>query len=154
MAKSWQEKLRGPAGLPKQVLLDEAQARRYGAKPGARMLVPAPREVYELIESIPKGRLVTLDELRRALALRHDADLTCPLTTGIFLRVAAMASLEINRPIPYWRVLRANGAVLSKLPNVEERLRAEGYTLERQGKALRVIGFQTHLLSAKELLGW
>jgi len=42
--KSGREKLEGPGDLPKVVALGEAGARRRKARPGARMVAPAPRE--------------------------------------------------------------------------------------------------------------
>ncbi len=152
MPKSWREKLEGPGDLPKVVVLGEAEARRRKAQPGARMVVPAPREVYALIERIPPGRLATLEVLRAALAKKHGADLACPLTTGIFVRVAAMASLEAGTPIPYWRVLKKGGRVDERLPDAASLLEAEGFRLVRRGKGLRVADHEAHLVAPEALL--
>ncbi len=152
MAKTWREKLEGPGDLPKIVTLGGAEARRRKAPPGARMVVPSPREVYALIERIPRGRLATLEVLRTALAQKHGVDLACPLTTGIFVRIAAMASLEAGRPIPYWRVLKKGGRVDDRLPEAAENLKAEGFALVPRGKGLAVADYEAHLVAPEALL--
>ena len=43
---------------------------------------------------IPRGKLVTVSALRRALAADFETDVTCPLTTGIFVRIVAEAAEE------------------------------------------------------------
>ena len=47
-----------------------------------------------LIKKVPRGRLVTINELRTALAKKHRADFACPITTGIFAWMAAHAPAE------------------------------------------------------------
>ena len=36
-----------------------------------------------LMKRVPKGRVVTINELRDALAAKHRTDFACPITTGI-----------------------------------------------------------------------
>jgi len=43
---------------------------------------------------VPKGKLTTIDELRKALARGHGATMACPITTGIFAWIAAHAAAE------------------------------------------------------------
>ena len=52
------------------------------------MLISSPEEISEFIFTIPKGSYLSIKELRRGLALKAGADNTCPVTTGIFLRMA------------------------------------------------------------------
>jgi len=35
------------------------------------------------MKSIPKGKLITINEVRQMLAKRHGATIGCPITTGI-----------------------------------------------------------------------
>src|SRR5258705_6804641 len=91
---------------------------RFG---GATMLVPTPMLVDKLIRQIPKGRLVTVGEIRRKLAADFSADVTCPLTTGIFIRIVAEASEEDRangrkRVAPYWRGIKDGGGLNPKIP--------------------------------------
>ena len=56
------------------------------------MLIPAPIEVDEVMRSVRKGKLITIDGIRKRLAAKHRADFTCPITTGIFAWIAAHAA--------------------------------------------------------------
>ncbi len=102
------------------------------------MLVPTPKLVDALVQEVKKGEVVTIPLLRQTLARRFQADVTCPLTTGIFLRICAETAEEDKATgrqeiTPYWRVLTANGALNPKFPGgVQEQARsleAEGHRL-------------------------
>jgi len=144
--KSSREKLERE-GLPKVV--DNPRGR-------GRMLIPNPLDVDALVRQIHKGKLATVDQIRERLAKDSGADLTCPLTTGIFLRIAAEVAEEDasrgEREItPYWRVIKGDGSLNEKLPGGVEaqaaRLRKEGHHIE-PGKATkppRVADFENAL---------
>ncbi len=141
--KSWQEKLRDSKDLPKIVRLTEAQARRAGAAPGATMVVPAPLEVDEAMRRVPEGKVTTINEIRRYLAHKHGTAVACPMTTGIFARIAAEAAEEAaaagqTNTTPYWRTLKAKGELNPKYPGGVERqrkfLEAEGVPVVQKGK--------------------
>lgn len=119
--------------------------RKGPAFPPGRMLISSPLEIQELVHSIPKGRVLTLGTLRSRLAADHRADYTCPLTTGIFLRIVAEADLEEKgrqRRTPVWRVVRDDASLLDKLPGgataQADLLEDEGVEILRLGKSLRV----------------
>ena len=57
--------------------------------------VPSPRDVDAMIRKVPKGGLITVGRLRQDLARKFSADVTCPLTTGIFVRIAAEAAEDV-----------------------------------------------------------
>jgi alkylated DNA nucleotide flippase Atl1 len=91
---------------------------RFG---GVRMLIANPEIVCEKILTIPRGDVMTIKELRESLAADFDADYTCPLTTGIFLRIAAEAAEEMNvtgtdSEIPWWRVIPDDHILNTRLP--------------------------------------
>ena len=105
-----------------------------------RMLVPTPLLVAEEVRRVRRGRLVTSRDLRERLAARTGADITCPMTTGIFLSIIAGAAEEQlaagKRPVaPYWRVVGDNGRLNPKWPpgpeRQAERLRREGHRVTR-----------------------
>jgi alkylated DNA nucleotide flippase Atl1 len=107
------------------------------------MLIPTPKLVDGVIRKIPRGKLITVGAIRKKLAAEHGADVTCPLTTGIFIRIVAEAAEEARaqgakRITPYWRVVRDNGELNPKFPggvSLQTRyLRAEGFTLVRDRK--------------------
>jgi alkylated DNA nucleotide flippase Atl1 len=96
--------------------LDQALSPQF---PAGAMLIASPLTVAEAVEQVPAGRVITMGGLRAQLAERYGAEYTCPLTTGIFLRIAAEAAVEEGdggRQTPYWRVVRDDGRLLDKLP--------------------------------------
>ena len=81
---------------------------------GEKMLISSPEKISEFIFKIPKGSYLSIKELRRELALKAGADNTCPVTTGIFLRMA----IEQNKDdvnFPYWRVVDEKHPIVKKL---------------------------------------
>ena len=135
---SWREKLEKPQE-PKLVKVP-AKMSQFGK---GMMLIPTPSLVNELIRKVPKGKLTTVGTLREKLARDHNADVTCPLTTGIFVRIVAEAAEEdrvrqAKRITPYWRVVRDDGGLNPKFPGGVSRqtrfLRAEGFAIVRNGK--------------------
>jgi hypothetical protein len=116
--KSWTQKLdqKTPARI---VQLNREYA---GVPAGGDLFVPTPLIVEAYIRKIPKGVSVTPQTLRKDLASEYKAEGTCPLTTGIFLRIVAEASFEQyqeGKPIkditPFWRVIDANSPTAKKL---------------------------------------
>jgi hypothetical protein len=149
--KSWREKLADDKGLPKVGKVTGKMSQRWGPGP---MVIPAPREVDALMRQVPKGRLVTINELRAALAKKHKADFACPVTTGIFAWIAAHAAAEAEtegakRITPYWRTLKMGGEVNPKYPGgvsaLSKRLRAEGHKLVSKGKRVLVVDYEQKL---------
>ena len=111
------------------------------------MLLPTPLIVAEEISAIPDGGLVTMSTLRSRLAARFDADIVCPLMTGIFYGIIAGAAEEQitagQSPVaPYWRVLLDDGTLSPKTPFGADRqadhLKAEGHSITARGAKLRV----------------
>lgn len=131
---SWRAKLLKPT-LPKLVPVPEGMTKRLGR---GMMLIPTALEVDAMIRKIPRGQVSSISQIRRRLAHWHAVDVTCPLVTGIFLRIVAEAAEEdrkAGRPdiTPYWRVVREDGELNAKFPGgVEEqarRLAEEGHTI-------------------------
>lgn len=115
--KSWQSKMDNP-GLPKLVDIPAGMQKRFGA---GTMLIPSPRQVEALIRNVPEGGLMTVSKLRESLAGQHGADVACPLTTGMFVRLAAEAAEESARAgedaiTPYWRIVKDDGSLNPKFP--------------------------------------
>jgi hypothetical protein len=146
MRKTWREKLEIQRE-PKVV--DDPQGR-------GRMLIPRPVDVDALMRRIQQGRLVTVGQIRERLAKDFNADLTCPLTTGIFIHIAAeVAEEDLSRGAkditPYWRVIKTDGSLNEKLPGGVEaqaaRLREEGHSIEpgKGKKAPKVREFEKSL---------
>jgi 6-O-methylguanine DNA methyltransferase, DNA binding domain len=150
--KTWREKLADDKGLPKVGKVTGKMTRRWGT---GVMVIPAPREVDELMRKVPRGKLVTINELRAALASKHNADFACPITTGIFAWIAAHAAQEsadagANRVTPYWRTLKAGGELNAKYPGgiaaIKRRLKAEGHRVVAKGKKWVVANYEQRLV--------
>ena len=108
---SWEAKLR-PELTPRVV---EDQRR------GGRLLLPTPLLVGEAVAAVPSGQVVTIGQLRRALAEQFEADRTCPLMTGIFATILAGAVVDDlgqrRKPRwPIWRLVRDDGTLHPKWP--------------------------------------
>ena len=151
--KSWREKLADDKDLPKVVTLNAAAAAHCG---GRTMAIPAPREVDALMRRVPSGRVVTINELRAAVARQHGAAIGCPLTTGIFAWLAAHAAAEAAAAggaaiTPYWRTLKAKGELNPKFPGgipaLTARLAAEGHAVGQKGKRFFVRDYERVLVS-------
>jgi len=151
MKKSWREKLADDKGLPKVSKVTGKMTQRWGT---GTMVIPAPREVDALMRQVPKGRVVTINELRTALAKKHKTGFACPITTGIFSWIAAHAAAEAEaagakRITPYWRTLKGGGEVNPKYPGgveaLAKRLRAEGHKLVVKGKRTLIADYDKRL---------
>src|SRR5438445_6192714 len=151
--KSWREKLIHSKGLPKVGSVSASMNKRWGT---GIMVIPAPIEVDALMKQVPKGRVVTVNHLRAALAKKHKADFACPLTTGIFAWIAAHAAAEAKcegakRITPYWRTLKNGGELNAKYPGgveaVARKLRAEGHKIVQKGKRSLVAHYEQSLFA-------
>ncbi len=134
--KSWQEKLADDKGLPKVAEITDKMSKRWGT---GTVVIPAPREVDEIMKEVPRGKLITVNQIRRLLARKHGATIGCPITTGIFLNIAAKAAEEAAAEgkqdiTPYWRTLKVGGQLNEKYPGGTEaqakHLQEEGHTIE------------------------
>jgi alkylated DNA nucleotide flippase Atl1 len=119
------------------------------------MLIGTPMAIDEIVKGIPKGELMTAGKLRAIMADKFDADYACPMTTGIFLRIAAeYANEQMNNGVknvtPFWRVIRDDGSLIDKLPggieHQAELLAKEGFTFVPKGKSnVRVEAFENYI---------
>jgi len=126
MPKTWKQKFE--SGKPPHV--DIADKAMMGIEAGARMLIADPLTVREYVRRIPKGKAMTIPELRAEMAKAFEADTTCPLTTGIFLRIVSECALEdlaagasLKDITPFWRVVDTKSGVAKKLSCGVERIR-------------------------------
>ena len=150
--KSWTEKLTNSKDLPRVEQITEKMSQRWGT---GTVVIPAPREVDELMRRVPEGKLVTVNEIREALARRHHATIGCPMTTGIFAWVAAHAAEEQQREgrkdiTPYWRTLKSGGVINPKYPGGAEGqrklLEREGHQVVSKGKKCVVANYEKALI--------
>ena len=106
------------------------------------------------MRKVPKGKLLTIQEILTHLAKKHKATVGCPITTGIFAWIAAHAAEEAagdgaKRITPYWRTLKTGGELNAKYPggiaNLKSHLEAEGHRVVQKGKRFLVAEFDKAL---------
>ena len=150
--KSWREKLHDSKDLPKVVTLTEKQSKLWGH---GTMAIASPIEIDAIMKQVPKGKLITINEIRKKVAAKHQADVGCPITTGIFAWISAYAAEEDKaegkkRITPYWRTLKKGGEINGKYPGGVEAqikmLEAEGFDVIFKGKKVRVVDYEKYLV--------
>ncbi|MFO0415481.1 MAG: hypothetical protein ACK50E_07485 [Bacteroidota bacterium] len=89
---------------------------------GEKMLIATPLIVDNYIRQIQSGHQLSLGQMRKDLAAEYHADVTCPVTSGIFLRIVAEAAWEeyqAGKPIknitPFWRIIDTRSSAAKKL---------------------------------------
>lgn len=150
--KSWVEKLRNSKDLPRVERISGKMSERWGR---GTIVIPAPLEVDALMRSVPEGKIVTINQIREDLARKHNATIGCPMTTGIFAKIAAEAAEEQRREgvqdiTPYWRTLKAGGVINPKYPRGGEGqkklLEEEGHKVIQRGKKYIVADYEKSLV--------
>lgn len=150
--KSWKEKLLDSKGLPKIIDIDEKLSKRWGE---GTCVIPAPIEVNEIMSKVPKGKLITINEIRNRLAQKHETNIACPITTGIFAWIAANAAEEEAKEgkkkiTPYWRTLKTGGILNEKYPGgvkaQKKLLESEGHKIISRRKNFIVENYEKALL--------
>ena len=128
MPKTWRQKLDG--GRPAHV---EILNKPFGGAPeGAKMLVATPRMVDAYMRNIPAGETRSVAQMRLDLARDHGADISCPISSSIFARIAAEAALEeaeqgasLSEVTPFWRLIDENSPIATKLSCGVELVRTQ-----------------------------
>lgn len=107
-----------------------------------------------MMRRVPEGKVITLNEIRAALAKKHGATIGCPLTTGIFAWVASNAAEEERQKgekdiTPYWRTLKTGGVINPKYPGGVEAqkklLEKEEHKVIQKGKKYVVVDYEKSL---------
>lgn len=113
--KTFEQKLHDSKDMPKIAEITDPRAiAMYG---GTKLLIAPPIVYDEIMRKVPVGKVITTDYIRRFLAKKYGADNTCPLTAGLFINIAAGASMERGvDETPYWRTLKKDGALNEKYP--------------------------------------
>jgi alkylated DNA nucleotide flippase Atl1 len=150
--KFWQEKLADSKGLPKVEKITDKMSKKWGT---GTVVIPAPIEVDEIMKNVPKGKLITINQIRAILAKKHGATIGCPITTGIFAWIAAHAAEEARAEgkkniTPYWRTLKTGGVINEKYPSgidiQKKLLEKEGHKIIKKGKKYVVVNFEKNLV--------
>ena len=117
--KSWAEKMQANGRKPEVSVLEKDIS---DMKAGQKMLVATPTVLADYLKKIPAGQQVGVKQIRADLASQYQADHTCPLTTGIFLRIVAeyayeqmQAGIPAEQTIPFWRAIDKKSTTAKKL---------------------------------------
>ena len=126
-------------------------SKRWGT---GTVVIPAPMGVNEIMKKVPKGKLITINEIRQTLAKKHKATIGCPITTGIFAWIAANAAGEEREKgkkiiTPYWRTLKSGRILNEKYPGgvkgQKKLLEKEGHKVIKKGKKYLVADYEKSL---------
>jgi hypothetical protein len=129
--KTWQEKLQ----IDKKAVVKKNDFDFADIPAGSKMLIATPLILEEYIRQIPKGHFTDIKQVRKDLAGAFNAEYTCPVTIGIFIRIVAEAAYEefekgkpLNKIAPFWRVLSA------KSPSAKKLSFGIGFLIDQQKK--------------------
>jgi hypothetical protein len=118
MKKSWIEK----RDCQKSFKIKTIDKKFADIPEGSKMLIASPPIIDEYVKSIDYGKFVEPIKMRDDLAKQYQADKTCPVTTGIFLRIISEASYEeydngidLDAITPFWRIVDPKSKLASKL---------------------------------------
>ena len=116
MAKSWKEKFFSKENFEIKTI----QKNFWGHVAGSKMLIPTPLMIQEYINQIESGKVSEIETMRNDLAIENGADFTCPMTTGIFLKIVAEYNYEkLNQKrvdiCPFWRIVDSNSKFSERL---------------------------------------
>lgn len=116
--KTWLDKLNEPKEPKiKQIDIDFADI-----PAGSTMFIATPQLINQYLNQTEPGRQIDIKTMRKDLAIEHNASHTCPVSTGIFLRIVAEANFEKLQQgesqdaiTPFWRAIQPNSALAKKL---------------------------------------
>ena len=118
MSKTWVEK----RDLDKKYQVKINPKKFADIPAGTVMLVPTPKIVDDYVRSIPQGSFVDLKQIRQELSMRYHAEMTCPVVTGISIRIISEAAFEesqadqnLDSITPFWRVVNPESKLAEKL---------------------------------------
>lgn len=116
--KTWAEKMK-----PEMEHKVEVADKDFADIPaGHTLLIATPTIVDEYVRHIPEGTHVPIKQMREDLAAEYGAEFTCPVTSGIFLRIVAENAYDqlqkgepIDKIAPFWRMIDKKSTSAKKL---------------------------------------
>ncbi|MBV6647249.1 MAG: hypothetical protein KI790_17455 [Cyclobacteriaceae bacterium] len=116
--KSWTDKL----NADKKPIVKRTEKAFADIPENSSMLIATPKIIADYLIQLPKGSQVDIKKIRRDLASEFHAEYTCPVTTGIFLRIVAEAAFEaiengtpLEKVPPFWRAIDTQMKLAKKL---------------------------------------
>ena len=114
----FRKKLHDKKDFPKIKTIPRKLSKSWGK---GKFVLSSPLEVNTLMKRVPKGKLTTINEIRRKLAKKYKTTTACPIVTGIFAWISANAAEEDikdgrKKVTPYWRIIKSDGKINEKYP--------------------------------------
>lgn len=150
--KSWKEKLADNKDFPRIEKITERQKKCWGT---GTIVIPKPMEVDDIMKKVPRGKLITINQIRQIVAKRHGATIGCPIAVGLFACIASHVAREEEaagkkRITPFWRTVKSGGELNPKYPGgiraQKKRLESEGHRVLKKGETYKVDNFEMHLV--------
>tara|TARA_Y100000590_G_scaffold85383_1_gene95458 strand:+ start:3599 stop:4033 length:435 start_codon:yes stop_codon:yes gene_type:complete len=118
MAKSWIEK----RDIDKEFKVKINPKKFADIPAGTKMFIPTPKIIDKLVRTIPDGSFLYSKQIRKKLANDYNAEMTCPVVTGISMRILSEAAFEefemhknIEKITPFWRIVEPDSKLAGKL---------------------------------------
>tara|TARA_B100001250_G_C19482174_1_gene649193 strand:- start:291 stop:701 length:411 start_codon:yes stop_codon:yes gene_type:complete len=118
MRKSWIEK----RDIKKRYQVKINPKKFADIPAGSKMLIPTPILVDQLVNKIPGGTFLSIKQIREKLANNFNAEMTCPVVTGISIRIISEAAFEEYQEhensiqiTPFWRAVDPDSKLAGKL---------------------------------------
>ncbi|WP_406684063.1 hypothetical protein N1F78_15425 [Seonamhaeicola sp. MEBiC1930] len=116
--KTWTEK----RDTKKEFILKTIDKKFADIPGGSKMPITTPLIIDDYVKCIPFGKTGDMSTMRNDLAIEYGADKTCPVTSGIFLRIASEAAYEeiitgksIMEVTPFWLIVEPSSKLAKKL---------------------------------------
>lgn len=116
--KSWAEKMKPEATY--KISVNDKDFANIPARHS--LLIPTPMMVDSYVRSIPLGQEGSIKQMREDLAAEYGSEYTCPLVSGIALRIVAENAFEqmqdgqpISQVAPFWRMINKKSPAAKKL---------------------------------------
>ena len=87
----FREKLFKKTDFPKIKTIPKYLNKSWGK---GKFVMPSPLEVNTIMKKVPKGKLTTINEIRKKLAKKYKTTTACPIVTGVFAWIVAGAAKE------------------------------------------------------------
>ncbi len=127
------------------------------------MVISSLPEINALIRRVPRGWIIRFEDLRLIISRKHQADVTCSLTTGIFLNIASNAAEEqksagCKNTLAWWQALKGGDEPNPKAPGGVEAhrkyLEAEGINVvtKLRSKKLAVADIDKYAIPISNLI--
>ncbi len=89
---------------------------------GHSLLIPTPLIVDDYVRHIPEGEHTNIKQMRNDLAAEFGSEYTCPVVSGISLRIVAENAFEqiqqgkpLSKVAPFWRIIDLKSPAAKKL---------------------------------------